>query len=195
MGSIQYQDRKRCIHFPSLCLTIGLTIFLMACSSPVPATSPDRPSSQVEPSQFSTSVETTPETLGQSLQISAEATIGNTTIQLEVARTPDQQAKGLMYRSHLADDRGMLFPFQPPRQVGFWMKNVQISLDMIFLRAGTVEWIARNVPPCKALPCQTYGPEVPIDQVIELRGGLTKDLGIQVGDRIEVRFLQPNREG
>jgi len=96
-----------------------------------------------------------------------------------------------MYRDELPADRGMLFPFNPPLQVGFWMKNVRIPLDMIFMARGEVKWIARNVPPCKADPCPTYGPSMPIDQVIELRGGRAAELGLKEGDRIEIEFIQP----
>lgn len=127
---------------------------------------------------------------GQQLPISAKATIAGQVIQLEVARTPEQQATGLMYRTSLAADRGMLFPFDPPRQVGFWMKNVEINLDMIFLRDGEVKEIAANVPPCEETPCSTYGPaRTAVDSVIELRGGRAAELGLKVGDRIAVEFL------
>ncbi|HAZ46071.1 MAG TPA: hypothetical protein DDW76_02385 [Cyanobacteria bacterium UBA11369] len=133
----------------------------------------------------------TSEFRGQMLPISATATIAGKTINLEVTRTPEQQALGLMYRTSLPDDRGMLFEFNPPQQVSFWMKNVKIPLDMIFLRQGVVRAIAANVPPCNANPCPSYGPNTPIDQVIELRGGRASQLGLRVGDRIGVRFL-PN---
>lgn len=123
---------------------------------------------------------------GQSLPLSAQITINNQVIQLEVAETPEQQQMGLMYRDSLADDRGMLFPFRPARQVGFWMKNVQIPLDMVFLRDGVVAAIEANVPPCQTDPCPVYGPAVKIDQVIELAGGRAAALGIRSGDRLQV---------
>jgi hypothetical protein len=125
--------------------------------------------------------------LAQSLPVSAQVKVADRVIQLEVAETPDQQAKGLMYREQLPDDRGMLFPFEPPRTVSFWMKNVRINLDMVFLRQGQVKAIAANVPPCTAEPCPFYGPREAIDQVIELRGGRAAELGIRVGDRLIVQ--------
>ena len=128
---------------------------------------------------------------GQMLPISARATIAGKVINLEVTRTPEQQALGLMYRTSLPDDRGMLFEFNPPQPVSFWMKNVKIPLDMIFLRQGVVRAIASQVPPCNTNPCPSYGPSTPIDQVIELRGGRASQLGLRVGDRITVQFL-PN---
>lgn len=129
--------------------------------------------------------------MGQQLPIEAQAEIGDGMIQLEVARTPQQQATGLMYREALADDRGMLFTFDPPRPVQFWMRNVVIDLDMVFMHDGKVAAIAANVPPCRTTPCPTYGPDVAIDQVIELRGGRAAELNVQVGDIISINYLTP----
>jgi len=121
---------------------------------------------------------------GQILPITAQAQISGQIINLEVTKTPKEQAMGLMYRTELADDRGMLFSFDPPREVNFWMKNCKISLDMIFIRSGVVKAIALDVPPCLADPCPLYGSSVPVDRVIEVRGGLIEELGLKVGDRI-----------
>lgn len=127
---------------------------------------------------------------GQRLPIEAYVSVGDRRLELEVARTPQQQAMGLMYREFLPDDRGMLFPFNPPRPVSFWMKNVRINLDMIFLLEGEVVGLAVDVPPCNTVAsrCPTYGPGdgVPVDAVLELRGGRAAELGIEVGDRLEV---------
>ena len=128
--------------------------------------------------------------IGQSLPISAQATIGDRPISLEVASTRQQQATGLMGRTSLADDRGMLFEFKPPQSVSFWMKNVRIPLDMIFLRDGKVKAIASSVPPSTAEPCPTYGPSgTTIDRVIELRGGRAAELGLEVGETVKIKFL------
>ncbi|MEG4370984.1 DUF192 domain-containing protein [Microcoleus sp. B4b_D2] len=105
-------------------------------------------------------------------------------IGLEVAQTPQEQATGLMFRTELPDDRGMFFPIEPARNVRFWMKNVFIELDMVFLREGVVQAIIPNVPPCLTETCPNYGPDVPVDGVIELRGGRAAQLGLKVGDRI-----------
>jgi hypothetical protein len=129
--------------------------------------------------------------VGQSLPLQAQMTIGEQTVLLEVAQTPEQQAIGLMFRKDLAADRGMLFSFNSARRVGFWMQNVLIPLDMIFLRDGKVQAISSNVPPCTTEPCPVYGPPVPVDQVIELRGRRAAELGIRVGDRL---IIQPRTE-
>ena len=131
---------------------------------------------------------------GQMLPITAEVELGDQTIRLEVAQTRQQQALGLMSRETLADDRGMLFPFSPPESVRFWMKNVLIPLDMVFVYQGEVAAIASDVPPCTTEPCPTYGPdEQLVDYVIELRGGLAEDIGIQIGDPIEIRWLESSQ--
>jgi uncharacterized protein len=134
---------------------------------------------------------------GQILPISAQAVLSNgTIIQLEVARTPEQQAKGLMYRPPLPDNQGMLFQFSSPQPVSFWMKNVPVPLDMVFLQNGVVQYIEASAPPCPREPCPTYGPSVPIDMVIELRSGRAAELNLRVGDVIKIESLdQVNRGG
>ena len=129
---------------------------------------------------------------GQQLPTTAIALISDVTIQLEVAQTPQQQATGLMFRESLADDRGMLFPFTNERMARFWMKNVPISLDMIFLNGDRVVGIASDVPPCEAEPCPVYGPDVLVDGVIELRGGRAQELAVEVGDTIEIFSTELN---
>ena len=127
---------------------------------------------------------------GQVLPITAEVVLGDTLIGLEVANTPQEQALGLMHRPALPDDRGMLFPFTPPRPVSFWMRNVLIPLDMVFVQEGEIVGLAENVPPCAADPCPTYGPgRQLVSYVIELRGGRAAELGLAIGDAVEIQWL------
>ncbi|MGB3788643.1 MAG: DUF192 domain-containing protein, partial [Phormidesmis sp.] len=79
---------------------------------------------------------------GQLLPVSAVAQMRGETFDIEVAKTSAEQSLGLMFRSALPDNRGMLFPFSPPKRVSFWMKDVPVALDMVFLRAGKVVAIA-----------------------------------------------------
>lgn len=161
-------------------LSILLGILLMGCSDPTTAI-PSTPTSG--------SPTPAPESLGQKLPISAKAIVPNgTTIQLEVAKTPQQQAMGLMYRPALPDDRGMLFPFPSAQPVSFWMKNVPVSLDMVFIHNGVVKYIQPAAPPCANEPCPTYGPNTLIDKVIELRSGRAAELNLKVGDVIKIEF-------
>ena len=128
----------------------------------------------------------------QTLPVTATANIKGKTIQLEVARSPQQQAAGLMYREFLADDRGMMFPFEEERVARLWMKNVPISLDLIFINGDRIVGIAADVPPCTADPCPIYSSQVSVDRVIELRSGKAADLGAKLGDRISINFLTGN---
>ncbi|WP_310487144.1 DUF192 domain-containing protein [Chamaesiphon sp. VAR_69_metabat_338] len=125
---------------------------------------------------------------GQKLPLSARFTTQGQTILLEVARTPEEQSTGLMSRTSLAADRGMLFVFAPARPASFWMKNTLIPLDMVFMSNGVVRHISANVPPCKVADCPGYGPQsqVKIDNVIELRAGRAAELKIKVGDRLTI---------
>lgn len=127
--------------------------------------------------------------LPQKLPITAKTQISQEVIDLEVAKTPRQQALGLMFRKSLPDNRGMLFTFDRPQVAQFWMKNVEIPLDMIFLYKGEVKAIAANVPPCFDDPCPIYGPDGLVDKVIELRGGRAEELNLKVGDRLLIEFL------
>jgi uncharacterized protein len=137
--------------------------------------------------------ETMPSSLAspQDLPITAQLLVGDRKISLEVAKTQQEQTIGLMSRTSLSNDRGMLFPFNPPSPTQFWMKNTLIPLDMLFIRDGKIQNIQANVPPCKADPCPSYGPpnSVLIDNVLELNGGQAKILGLKVGDRIDIRSI------
>jgi uncharacterized protein len=98
----------------------------------------------------------------------------------EIAATSREQAAGLMFRRSLGDNAGMIFPFPEPRRAGFWMKNTVISLDIIFIRAdGTIESIAENAVPYSV---ESIESGEAVAAVLELRGGLTRELGIKAGD-------------
>lgn len=163
-------------------LPIILGLALLSCSASPPVKSESGASSIVSEKPLTYQ--------GQQLPIGAKTTIGGQAIALEVASTPEQQMLGLMYRTTLPENRGMLFSFNPPRSARFWMKNVSLTLDMIFLKQGTVVAIFSNVPPCNTEPCPTYGPASTIDQVIELRGGRAKELGLRVGDHLAIQFIK-----
>jgi uncharacterized membrane protein (UPF0127 family) len=167
---------------PAALVTVlmATVVFSLACSP-----SPARPGGSAASLALSPS-----QPLGQQLPVTAVAELGGQRIDLEVAQTPEQQALGLMYRPALAPDRGMLFPISPPRPVSFWMKNVPVPLDMVFIYQGRIQALASQVPPCVADPCPTYGPQGQlVDQVIELAAGRAAELGLQVGDGVVVRSL------
>ncbi|MGF1537125.1 MAG: DUF192 domain-containing protein [Elainellaceae cyanobacterium] len=168
-----------------MAIAIGTGMLAMGCSAatelPQPAPQSPAPLQQSPEENLLASTQQ-----AQVLPITATVDIRGTQIDLEVAETPLQRAIGLMFRPEIPNDRGMLFPFSPPRPVQFWMRNVLVPLDMVFLNQGQVVAIAADVPPCTELPCSTYGPSAPVDQVIELRGGRAAELGLQAGDRLRV---------
>ena len=101
---------------------------------------------------------------------------------VEVARTPEEQAYGLMNRQSLAPDRGMIFPYSPPQPVGFWMKDTLIPLDIIFIApGGTILRIEENTVP---LSLEPVGSGEAVEAVLELAGGRSAELGIAAGDRV-----------
>ena len=102
---------------------------------------------------------------------------------VEVARTPQEQQDGLMFRKSLGGDQGMIFPYDPPQDVAFWMKNTLIPLDMLFIRAdGTIARIAANTEP---LSTRTIPSGEPVLAVLELNAGTAAKLGVKPGDRVE----------
>ncbi len=101
---------------------------------------------------------------------------------VEVARSPEEQALGLMHRQSLAPDRGMLFPYDPPQPASFWMKNTLIPLDILFIRTdGTIARIAANTVPLSLDPVPSLEP---VAAVLEIAGGRAAELGIAPGDRV-----------
>ena len=99
---------------------------------------------------------------------------------IELALTDAEQQRGLMYRDTLADDAGMLFFYEACLPASFWMKNTLVPLDMIFIEAdGRIVRIAAMTVP-ETLDIHNSG--VPVNGVLEIRGGLAGELGIEAGD-------------
>jgi uncharacterized membrane protein (UPF0127 family) len=104
---------------------------------------------------------------------------------VELARTPEEQAQGLMFRESLPERTGMLFLFSDAAPHQFWMKNTMIPLDIVWLDgSGRVVFVSANTPPCRADPCPNYGPEVPAPTVLEIAGGMAAKEKVTVGSRI-----------
>jgi uncharacterized membrane protein (UPF0127 family) len=102
---------------------------------------------------------------------------------VEVALSPAQQERGLMFRNSVAPDTGMIFPFVSPRIASFWMRNTLVPLDMLFIRSdGRIARIAANTVPYSLDPVTS--PE-PVAAVLELAGGRTAQLGIREGDVVQ----------
>lgn len=118
------------------------------------------------------------------LQVPLTIISGNKTHKFtaEVAKSQQEQARGLMFRNNLAPDAGMIFPFESNRMASFWMKNTVIPLDIIFVRSdGTIESIAANTTPYSLDPVASGEP---VAAVLELAGGRAAELAIKPGDQV-----------
>ena len=99
---------------------------------------------------------------------------------VEVAITPEDRQRGLMERDLLEKDNGMLFVFSEEDTYSFWMKNMKISLDIIWINAdGNVVYFVEGAPPCVQSPCQTYSPNADALYVLEVNPGVIDVLGIE----------------
>ncbi len=107
---------------------------------------------------------------------------GEHSFQVEVANTSEEKARGLMFRRSLADDAGMLFPYEPPQEATMWMRNTYISLDMVFIRAdGIVHRIEEGTEPFSERVIASGGDVL---AVLELRAGIAAKIGLKAGDRV-----------
>lgn len=101
---------------------------------------------------------------------------------VEIAETPAEREKGLMFRKQLPDGQGMLFDFESEQSVAMWMKNTYIPLDMMFIRGdGRIARIAENTTP---LSTATIPSGASVRAVLEVAGGTAARLGIAPGDRV-----------
>jgi uncharacterized protein len=102
---------------------------------------------------------------------------------VEVAVTPEEHARGLMYRSRLADDAGMVFVFEQPAIQRFWMKNTLIPLDMIFIgKDRRIVGVVENAAPETESERMVGAPS---QYVLEIGGGLSAKLGIRRGEPVD----------
>ena len=102
---------------------------------------------------------------------------------VELAITPEERSRGLMFRTEMADDAGMLFDFGGVHNISMWMKNTFISLDMLFIDAnGTIVGIEKRTVP----QSETIIPSPkPVRFVLELNGGAADKMGFEVGEKVE----------
>ena len=101
---------------------------------------------------------------------------------VELADDPEERAQGLMFRETMARSAGMLFLYEHPQRVSFWMRNTLIPLDMIFIDpSGTVTHVHENAIPLDETPIDG-GPGVLM--VLEINGGLAGRLGIAPGSEL-----------
>nr|WP_240481517.1 DUF192 domain-containing protein [Novosphingobium fuchskuhlense] len=102
--------------------------------------------------------------------------------QVEVAASPAEQERGLMFREKMGADEGMIFPMAAPRPIAFWMKNTVIPLDIIFIGPDhKVLNVAANAVPYDETPLPSDGNA---SGVLELNGGRAAQIGLKPGDTV-----------
>jgi len=122
--------------------------------------------------------------------LSIETSNGVQRFHVEIADNEAERAQGLMYRRSMAADHGMLFDFNPPQPVSFWMHNTFLPLDLIFIGSdGRILNIAANATPFSDDNIPSAGPA---RAVLELNAGRAAALGILPGDRVRHRLFAAN---
>jgi uncharacterized protein len=122
------------------------------------------------------------------------AVIGSKEVSLEIASTDSSRQRGLGGRTSLGTDNGMLFVFEnKPVMASFWMKDMLIPLDIIWIKDGKINKIDKDVPfypkdtPDNQL--KIYNPGTPIDYVLEVNSGFCTTNNINVGDAVTLPAL------
>lgn len=124
--------------------------------------------------------------------VTVHSASGDAEVTVELARTREELSRGLMYRTELAEDAGMLFVFAGEAERSFWMKNTPIPLDILYIRDdGTVHSIAANTTPYSEKNVPSRGPA---RYVLEVPGGWAARHGVKPGDRVSLPPLaEPRR--
>ncbi|MGH2754450.1 MAG: DUF192 domain-containing protein [Actinomycetota bacterium] len=117
---------------------------------------------------------------------------GSTLIDVEIAETDEQRQLGLMHRTCLEEDAGMVFIFFDESQGGFWMKNTLIPLSVAFFDVDGKILKILDMQPCEADPCEIYDPGVPYMGALEVNEGAFDGWGIEEGD--EFHIVQNDRD-
>lgn len=112
--------------------------------------------------------------------------------EIEIADEPNERARGLMHRTFLPDDHGMLFIYPREQMASFWMKNTLISLDMLFItNSGTIVKIAPRTTPGSLDPVRS---DQVVRAVLEINGGLAEALSIVAGDKVKLFRRNPQNQ-
>lgn len=107
-------------------------------------------------------------------------------VKAEIADSPEEITTGLMFRESLPKNRGMLFVFPDSATRNFWMKNMLIPLDMLFISENMTIAKVHHAVPCVSEPCPLYNSERPVKYVLEVNGNFTGNAGIREGGKIKL---------
>jgi len=112
--------------------------------------------------------------------------VGGQEFKVEIPQTSAARAKGLAGRENLAENKGMLFIFESAQFVSFWMKDMLIPLDFVWIREGEVVSVEKNIRPRDYQPPQTLTPAIKVDKVLELKAGTIDKYNIETGDKVNL---------
>ena len=127
--------------------------------------------------------ETAPE-----ISIAPSIVLGSDTIMLDIADSPSERMKGLSGTPSLAEDKGLLFIFDTPSTHGFWMKDMNYPIDMIWLdKSFTIVGLKENATP-ESYP-ESFAPSSPALYVIEVNAGISQKHGLKIGDTLPIEGL------
>lgn len=113
-----------------------------------------------------------------------EITVGQNKFKVEVADTPALQTRGLSGHKLLLENQGMLFIFNKPTMPGFWMKDMNFPIDIVWISNGKVVGVAENLLPDNLPSRPLYYPPSIIDRVLEISAGSVLKYNIKIGDRV-----------
>lgn len=120
-------------------------------------------------------------------QIEVDTSSGPVKFTVELATDDASRSHGLMFRTDLAADAGMLFEFDKDGFRSFWMKNTPLPLDLLFIRSdGTISTISENAIPYSE---ETILSSEPVRAVLEINGGRAHALGIEPGGKVHGKFF------
>lgn len=158
-------------------LSLGAALALAACS---PQVTPEANATNVGAADAQA---THPVSGLKVIPLTVQTKKGKRSFRVEVADTLEAQRKGLMFRTELPDGEGMIFPYEGLTAQSFWMKNTVIPLDIIYIGPDhKISNIGAMAEPYSLDPIYSVGPVL---GVLELRGGLAAELGIEPGDRVD----------
>ncbi|MFL0357654.1 DUF192 domain-containing protein [Erythrobacter sp. GH1-10] len=170
-------------------LRAALATALIAACSPVETSRDQSPSTVSEDAE---DTERHPISGLEIIDVTVVTADERITFKTELAASSEAQTRGLMFRTKLADDEAMIFPSDIPQNRSFWMRNTPISLDIIFIGTdGRITNIAERTEPYSLESVPSAGLAT---AVLEIRGGLSDELGIAPGNAVEYRLPEKARE-
>ena len=165
-------------------LTVLGCLFLVSCTPAVP------PHSSSSSSAVSSSGEISSLPVEQ---LHLQSDMGDDVpLTVEIARTDEDRARGLMYRTSLADDHGMLFVFDKPQELRFWMKNTKIPLEVFFFDQQGKFVSMQSMEPCTADPCPSYPSHGLAQYALEVNAGLAH--WYRVGEGWSIDYVRDGPE-